>query len=459
MRVVIVGAGAVGIQIARELIEERRDVVVIEKNPEIARLVDNELDCLVINADGTVPETLREAKTQNADWFIALTGSDAVNIVACGLVSAESNGTMTIARVETAFYFSLSDVQRRAFGLDYVINPAMETARSISRALEEGFAGAVVPLHEGRLQMRMLSGDGVRPFAGKTLIESRAERELPFLAVALARDGMIVVPKGDTRVEDGDRLYVLAAPAALDRLFGRVEGVSDEARRILILGATKVAERLVECLLENGPRGFFRKKADVTLMDKSSEDCKRLAREFQGISILLGDSSEEGVLEGSGIAKADLFIGATESQSRNVITALLAKRLGARKSVAITMNHRYQSLGEELDVDSIICSNDAVVSSVLATVRKAHIRTIFSFYERDVEIVELEVSPNSPTVGRSLRDMELPRDVLVAFAIRGGEVMVASGGTVLSPGDVIGLVAEKKNIAVLERIFGGSDGV
>lgn len=458
MRVVIVGAGVVGIQIARELIEEKRDVVVIEKNPEIARMVDNELDCLVINADGTEPETLREAKTQSADWFIALTGSDAVNIVACGLVAAEAKGTKTIARVETPFYYSLSDVQRRAFGLDCLINPAMETARSISRILEEGFAEAVVPLHGGRLQMRMLSADGIAGFAGKTLIEVRASRELPFLVVALVRDGVIVVPKGDTRVNEGDRLYVLAAPAVLDRLFGRIEGIGDEAKRILILGATKVAERLVECLL-GGTRGLFRKKADITLMDKSSEDCKRLAREFQNVSILLGDSSEEGVLEGNGIARADLFIGATESQSRNIITAQLAKTLGARKSVAITMNHRYQSLAQDLDVDSIICSNDAVVASVLATIRKAHIRTIYSFYERDVEIVELEVAPSSPTANRSLRDIELPRDVLVAFVIRSDEVMVASGDTVLSPGDVLGLVAEKKNIAVLEGIFGGNDGI
>lgn len=469
MRVVIIGAGVVGIQIARELIEEKRDVVVIEKNPEIARMVDNELDCLVINADGTVPETLREAKTQSADWFIALTGSDAVNIVACGLVAAEARGTKTIARIETPFYYSLSDIQRRAFGLDYLINPAMETARSIARIVEDGFAEAVVPLHGGRLQMRMLAADGLRDFAGKTLIEIRASHSLPFLVVALVQDGMIVVPKGDTYVNEGDRLYVLAAPAVLDGLFGGIEGIGDEARRILILGATKVAERLVGCLIggdRTAPKGFldnvrelFRKKADITLMDKSSEECKRLAREFQNVSILLGDSSEEGVLEGNGIARMDLFIGATESQSRNIITAQLAKKLGARKSVAITMNHRYQSLSQDLEVDSIICSNDAVVASVLATIRKAHIRTIYRFYGQDVEIVELEVASASPIANWSLRDIELPRDVLVAFVIRSDEVMVASGNTVLSPGDVIGLVAEKKNIAVLEGIFGGPDGV
>ncbi len=123
----------IGIHIARELIEEKRDVVIIEKNPDIARRVDNELDCLVINEDGSQPETLRKAGASVSSWFIALTGSDEVNIVACGLVSAESPSVRTIARVESPFYTSLSTAQQKTFGLDVLINPAMEAARSIIR--------------------------------------------------------------------------------------------------------------------------------------------------------------------------------------------------------------------------------------------------------------------------------------------------------------------------------------
>jgi len=471
MRVVIVGAGTVGIQIARNLIEEKRDVVVIEKNADIARAVDNELDCLVLNADCTLPETLRQAHAESADWFIALTGSDAVNIVACGLVAAESPNTQTIARVETPFYMSLSEVQRKTFGIDYLVNPAMETARHLVRSLEEGFAEAVIPLHGGLLQLRSVeaSASEMVDFAGKSLMEIRKAGSVPFLVVAIIRAGQILVPKGDTVILADDRFYVLGDPKDLDLLLGTVEGVSDEARRIIILGSTKIAERLVECLREgNAPREkglaaavrrAFKRKLDITLMDKSSEECRRLARVYQDISILYGDSSEEGVLESSGIARADLFIGATESQSRNLITAQLAKTLGARKTVAITMNRRYQSLARSLDVDSIVCSNEAVAASVLATIRKAHIKTIYSFYEDDVEIVELEVAPASPIANLRLRDIELPREVLVAFALRGASLSIPTGNTVLEAGDVIGLVARKAHIAILESIFGGSDGV
>ncbi len=467
MRVVIVGAGTVGIQIARELIGEKRDVIIIEKNPEVARVVDNQLDCLVINADGTVPETLREAHTETADWFLALTGSDAVNIVACGLVAAESRSTRTIARVETPFYSSLSEAQRRAFGLDYLINPALETARFLDRILEEGFAEAVVPLHGGRLQLRTLTGETKSEYVGKTLVDLRRMSAAPFLVVAIFRNGSIIVPRGDSVVESTDRLYVLGEPNILDALLGKVDGIGDATRKILILGSTRVAERLIDCLSgmdarKSGAKGAarspFRKKTDITLMDPSSAECGRLARIYQNISILLGDSSDEGALESAGVARADLFVGATDSQSRNIITAQLSKNLGAKKAIAITMNHRYQSLGQALDIDSIVCLNDAVVSSVLGIVRKAHIRTIHAFYEEDVEIVELEVSDASPVANRILKDIEFPRESLIAFIVRGESVIVPSGASTVEIGDVIGIVARKKDIAVLEGIFGGPDG-
>jgi len=468
MRIVILGAGTVGVQIARELIEEKRDVVLIEKNSEIARMADNQLDCLVINEDGSRPETLRKAQAGKADWFLALTGSDAVNIVACGLVASESPGTRTIARVETPFYSTLSEVQRKTFGLDILINPAMEAARALTRIIDEGFAEHVIPLHEGALQMRMVDATHLHGYAGKTLGEIRQSSQKHFLVAAVVRGGAIIVPKGDCRIYETDRLYVLGQPASLDELLGPVAGIDDVARRILILGASRIAERLIECLVERRTvrsRGvealvhhLLRRKMDITLIDSSESDCKRLAQLFQEITINRGDCAEEGVLESSGVTRADLFIGATDSQSKNIITAQLAKVLGAKKSIAMTINHRFLPVGPTLAVDSYLCANDAVVATVLETVRKAHIRTIHAFYEDTVEIVELVVDATSPVNGQNLREIELPREVLVAFVQKSGEFIVPTGETVLSGGDQIGLVTPKNSIAVLEQIFGGSDG-
>ena len=469
MRVVLLGAGNVGIQIARELIDEERDVVIIEKDSELARVADNELDCLVINEDGSRPEVLRKAQTDTADWFIALTGSDAVNIVACGLVASESPKTRTIARVETPFYTALSPVQKETFGLDILINPAMEAARTLAQIIAEGFAEHVTPLHDGALQLRMVHAAKLEGFTGKTLGEIRQSSLKHYLVAAIVRDNAIIVPKGDSRIHAEDRLYILGTPDSLDNLLGMVEGLDSIPRTIIVLGASRISERLIELLLgakETSSRGLtsiiqklFRRKSSITLLESSETDCKRFAQTFQEIQVIHGDCAEEGVLENTGIARADLFVAATDSQSKNIITAQLAKVLGAKKSMALTVNHRFLPLGPDMDVDSYVCANDSVASRVLEIVRKGHIRTIYSFYEDAVEIVELRISPNSPVQSKSLREIELPRQVLVAFVQKNSEFIVPSGATVLTAGDMIGLITPKDRIRELEHVFGEKDGV
>lgn len=466
MRIVIVGAGLVGTSIARELIKEKHDVVLIEQNPETARLADNELDCLIINEDGSRPETLRTARIETADWFISLTGSDSVNIVACGLVSAESKRTRTIARVETPFYSALSKAQRETFGIDWLVNPALEAARQLVKVMAQGFAGAVYPLHDGALQLRTVLATALPGFTGHTLGELRQSSLRHFLVAAVVRGGAIIVPKGDCRIERDDRLYVLGQPESLDALLGKVQGLDDAIRRILVLGATRVSERMIESLgsteaIFGGKQRksvrLFTKKPEITLLDNNSEACKRVSREFQNISVICADSSEPGVLEAAGVDRVDLFVAATGSQSKNFISAQLAKELGAKKAIAVAENERLFPLQYRLTLDAMICANDAVGAAVLEIVRKAHMRTIFSFYEDDVEIVELKVDAASPVSSLSLRDIVLPAEVLIAFIIKDSTFIVPSGETVLTGGDMIGLIARKQHIATLEGIFGGPD--
>lgn len=480
MRVVIVGAGTVGIQIARHLIAENRDVILIEKNPETARIADNELDCLVINEDGSRPETLRMARAEQADWFLALTGSDSVNIVACGLVSAEAERPKTIARVETPFYSALSSSQQEAFGLDILVNPALEAARAIIQIMDTGFAESVVPLHDGALQLRMVPASSFPASVGKTLAEVRRESQSIYLVAAIVRNSRILVPRGDTRIEKGDRLYILGEPEALDVFLGKVEGLADEARRILLVGASRITERLLSLMTDakttrtsrtGGTGGrfsdfrdyiahrFFPGKIDIRLVELSADEGKRFAQLYQSIQVIHGDPQEEGVLESCGVGKSDLCIAATESQPLNIVTAELSKALGAKKSISIVTGDRYLVLGPQLGIDAYVSSNDAVVSAVLEAVRKAHIKTIFSFYEDEVEIVELAISDASPVTGKKLMEIVLPVDVLVAFVIQGDCIIVPMGQTVLQGGDIIALVSGKRSIAALEAIFGDRDGI
>jgi trk system potassium uptake protein len=462
MKIVIVGAGMIGLHIARELIDEKRDIVIIEKDPDVARRASNELDCLVLNEDGSRPETLRKAGADNADWFLALTGSDEVNIVACGMVAAESPSIRTVARVANQFYSSLSKVQRDAFGLDVLINPMEETASAVDHFVREGFAEDIMPLHEGRLQLRRVHVASLPGLVGKTLAEARKETGAGVLVAAVARDHGLVIPHGDFIVGAGDALYLIGTPRSLDSFLGQGVGVKSSAKRVLVIGATGISEGIVGKLLARSRTGsmerLFGAKRRVTVLDSSSESTKRFAKVFQDIDIILGDSSDEGLLEQAGVGKSDLVICATASQSFNIITAQLAKTLGAEKSVAIILNDRYSSLGSTLDVDALISIKDAVTAAVLEMIRRANIRTIHDFYEDNVELVELRVSDRSPVAGRELQHIDLPKGVLVAYVMRGEEMIVPTGLTKPEGGDSIGIVSRKTDIPGLERVFGGGSG-
>lgn len=468
MKIVIVGGGMLGIHIARALIDEKRDVVIIEKDPENARVASNELDCIVINDDGIRPEALRKAGVMEASWFLALSGSDEVNIVSCGLVAVESPKIRTIARIENPFYSDLSLAQRKAFGLDLMINPDLAAADMVARIVDEGFAEDVVPLHDGRIQMRHIEVNAANRFIDKTLREIRGLSDEDFLIAAVVRGGNLDIPTGDYRILAHDQLYVLGTPDGLDRLLGSVAGIRQDARRVLVIGATKISERLIQSLIDNrriNNRGFigllkglFTGKRIITFIDASKQEGKRFASAFQGIEVINGDSADEGLLEAAGIDKADLVVCATESQTYNILTAQLAKTLGAVKSVAITMNDRYLSLGATLDVDALVNIKNVVAAAVLELVRRGHIRTIHDFFEDDVEIVELVIAPDSPASGKRLLELSLPKGALVAYAIKNEQMVVPRGDTVLQSSDTVAFIVRKSAISGLELAFGGRFG-
>lgn len=468
MRVIIVGGGMIGVHIARELIAEKRDVVIIEKDPERARVVTSELDCMVLNEDGCSAEAIRKAGLAPSVWFLALTGTDEVNMVSCGLAAAGAPGVRTVARAANPFYSTLSDEQLKALGVGFVIDPARETAALVASIVEQGFAEAVVPLHDGSIQLRRLDAAGLPSFAGQSLKDIRGGKERSFLVAAVLSDGDFSIPAGDYVVQAQDVLYLLGRPEELDALAGPVDELRIAARKVLIVGATDLCERLIERLLSRERslgRGLagafaaaFKGRRRISVLDISRDQGKKIAKAFQGVDVSYGDSAEEGVLEQVGAGKADLVVCATGSQTFNVLTAQLAKSLGARKSVAVTQNDRYMAVLPTLEVDAMVSLKSAVTAAVLELVRKAHIRTIYTFHEAEAEIVELELSQDSPAAGQRLMDLGLPKGVLVAFVIREGDISVPTGSAVLKGGDVLGFVAGKSDIPALERVFGGRFG-
>lgn len=466
MKIIIVGAGKIGTHIAQEFIDENRDVILIEKDAEIARIASNSLDCLVVQDDGTKADVLKKAGVAKADWFLALTGTDEINIISCGLIAEEYPSIKTVSRVKNPFYTTLSITQKRALGLDIIINPANETANAIAQIIEQGFAESVIPLHEGQLQLRLVSVRDVPGFLGRTLGEIKVGNKKDFLIAAAVHDKKLEIPSGSYRISEGDTLYVLGAPEVLDDVLCPVEAVKQKSSSIVIIGATSVTERLVENLIKTSApktlydkfRAILKRSLSLHVIDLSREACKEMLKKYNKISFSYGDCSEEGFLEEVQIHKNDLVICATESQTYNILTAQLVKSLGVKKSIAITLNDRYQNLAGSLDVDALVSIKGSTAASILAIIRRAHIRTIHSFYEDDVEIVELTLEPSAQVIGKKLKEIALPKGTLVAFVIRGKIITVPTGETELQQGDVVAIVVRKSAITKLETVFGDIGG-
>lgn len=402
---------------------------------------------MMLNEDDRCPETLRRAGATEEDWLLALTSADEVNVVASGLIAAESPAVRRLAWVESPFYFSLSEAQRKAFGLQVLINPAAETADAIGRIVEEGFAEDVIPLHGGRLQLRTVVASSVPASFGKSLREVKSSSGNGVLLVSIVRDRGIVVPDGNFFVEATDILYLLSTPATLDGFLGQVPGVKSVSRRVLVIGATSIGERLVERFLAKSRRGFwgrlFGTKQQLTLLDTSPDQGKSVAHAY------------EGGLESIGVECADLVVCVTEPQSFNVVTAQLVKELGAKRSLAVTLNDRYMAVGTKFDVDALVSVKSVVAAAVLETVRRGNIKPIHQSYE---DAVALRLAAGSRVSGLSLRQIDLPKGVFVAFVMQGEELVVPTGATVLNGGDIIGFVSRKKSIPGLEIIFGSLRG-
>ncbi len=462
MKVVIVGGGRLGVHIAKELIAEKHDVVLIDRDADAAKSASNELDCLVIHDDGSQPEVLKKAGAGKATWLLALTGSDEVNIVSCSLVAVEFPQIRTVARVDNPFYSQLNKIQRKVLGMDVLINPSIETAETVARIVDEGFAEDVIPLHSGQLQLRHLAVEEIPRFVNHSLQEIRSQAHCDFLIVAVVRGRNLEIPTGENRLLPGDWIYVLGTPEALDELLGQIAGIRQPIRKIFILGATKVSEGLIKNLLSkekdrgegSRSRSGTQRQRRITFIDSNREVCKALARKYQNVEVLCADATDEGLLEEVGLPMADLVVCATESQTFNILTAQLAKSLGARKSLAITLNDRYQILGSTLEVDALISIKNVVAANILQLLRRAQIRTIHDFFEDDVEIVELVITPDSPVVGQTLMAIALPKGILVAYILKGSEMVVPKGGSTLNHGDSVGFILHKNAIPELELKFG-----
>ncbi|MBE1237715.1 Trk system potassium transporter TrkA [Phaeovibrio sulfidiphilus] len=452
MKVIICGAGQVGVSIARYLATEDNEVTIVDHRPEPIRAVVDTLDVQAVVGHASLPGVLEQAGAADAEIVIAATRSDETNMVACQIAHALFNVPTKIARIRNQDYLAphWADLfSRENMPIDVTISPEIEVAEAIARRLKVPGALDVIELADGLVRLVGVRLTESTPVVFTPLRQlTQLFPDLSIIVVAIVRNGRAMVPSADDQMLPGDEAYFVLASSHTRRalaLFGHEE---PQARRLLILGAGNVGMFLTKSLARDFPRLSWK------MVEVSPERAKMVARELHNASpLLVGDVLDPDILREAGVEQAETVIAVTNDDETNVLSSLLAKHCGATRAITLLNKSTYNALVGSLNVDVVVNPRSITVSRILQHVRRGRVHSVHPIYDGFGELIEADALETSPLVGKPLRDINLPAGVILGALVREGETITPCGTTVIQPGDRIILFASAASIRKVERFF------
>ncbi len=445
VHVVILGAGTIGTYIASQLILENRDVVIIEKNPETAQGVSAKLDCLVINEDGNNKDTLRRAGIEKADYFIGVTNSDEINMIASGIVSSEFNVPYKIARVRNLDYSRSKILGESFLDIDLIVNPGVEAAAIIGETIEAGAGGGVMLFEKTKIQMRNLFVGATSIFRDKDLRLIRQTVPGDFLVSAIVRKNSVIIPTGATIIKQNDTIYLASTRESLDGVFARSGRETALIKKIVIVGGGTIGTLAAQDLIHEGYR--------VKIIEQDMKRCVYLSSLLPEALIINADISDEGIFEEERLFEDDLMVTSTASEELNILTAAYAKSAGIRRTISIVNKSSYLAIASELGIDSTISPKSCAADAILKFLRGKNVESVHSILDGRVEVLEIIASPSARVLGVPLKDLEMPENSLILSVTRNGVDHVPDGAFSINHGDSVLIITKKKSIAKIERLF------
>lgn len=443
MKIVIVGAGAVGSYLAQRLSTEGQDVVVIESEDGRADQSQAALDVLVISGNGASPAILEEAGVGTADLLIAVSNNDGVNLLAChtahGLGAAR-----TVARVEDP------GLREGLTGLnvDVVIDPAESAAEELLHLVRQGGVSELIEFGEGKL---ILVGGTVQsgsPLAGRTLAKVRAEiTDFDWVGAIIVRHQKTIIAHGETVVLPGDHMLMMVTGGNVDNATDLWGLNTRHVTRTVILGSTHLAEVTAVRLLSEG--------MNVAMVDPDRTRCRAFAARLNRAMITCGELTDPAVLDSLNLTRSDAVLALSGWDETNILACLLARALGAGTTVTRVNNQALTGLLGDVDIDAVISSRLAAANAILQFVRRGRIHSVATFSDTDAEAIELEVTATSKASGQQVAYLPLPAGVVIGGVLRNGSAMVPRGDTFIEPNDRVILFALPSAIAAVETLFAG----
>ncbi|NQZ94837.1 MAG: Trk system potassium transporter TrkA [Moritella sp.] len=451
MKIIIIGAGQVGGTLAENLVGENNDITVIDRDGDSLRNLQDKFDLRVVEGHGANPDVLREAGAQDADMLVAVTNNDETNMIACQIAYTMFNTPNKIARIRNEYYLNNKETlfNNDAIAVDHLIAPEQLVTDYIKRLIDYPGALQVVHFANNKVGLVAVKAYYGGPLVGNALAALREHMpNVETRVAAIFRQGKPIRPLGTTIIEADDEVFFVSASNNIRAVMSELQKLEKPYRRIIIAGGGNIGAALA---------GRLERDYSVKLIERDITRAEKLSEMLNNTIVFCGDASDQELLNEEHIDQTDVFIAVTNDDEANIMSAMLAKRMGAKKAMVLIQRSAYVDLVQGGTIDIAISPQQATISALLTHVRRADIANVYSLRRGAAEAIEAIAHGDKLTsrvVGRTIGSLKLPAGTTIGAIVRNDEVLIAHDKTVIEQDDhVVMFLVDKKFIPDVEKLF------
>lgn len=448
MKIIIAGAGEVGFHLAKLLSYESQDITLLDTDKESLSYADTHLDIRTIKGDATSIAILQDARVDSVDLVIAVTASETTNITVC-VLAKQLGASRTIARISNTEFIEHKELAGFSkFGIDELISPESLAASEIELLLNQSGFSDSYEFEDGALTMVGTTLTNKAPFVGKSVKEAaKIFPELHFMPIAIQRLGTqyTLIPRGDTVFKEGDQVYFMTIAGGVEEIYKLTGKIKQDIKNVMILGGSKIGYKTT--------RDLCHSKFNVKLVEKSRGKAIDLADILPKALVINGDGRNVELLEEENIHDMDAFISVTGDSETNIMSCLVAKSKGVKKTIALVENMDYFQLSQSIGIDTLINKKLLAANNIFRYIRKGEVVAMTKLNNMNAELLEFIVMPTSQAEGKVIRDLDFPRSATIAGVVRNGEGIIALGDFKITAGDRVVVCCLPRSIKQVEKMF------
>lgn len=448
MKIVIAGAGEVGFHLAKLLSYEYHDITLIDLDKERLTYIESKLDIRTINGDGTSISLLQEAKVKDANLVIAVSSNETVNI-AIALLAKRLGAEKTVARIRnTEFIDFKEDVDFDQLGIDELISTELLATNEIKSLISEAAFNDMHEFESGQLSMLGILLPSTAPFVGMSIKDAAATfPDINFMPIAIRNinSEKTIIPRGDTVLKTDDLAYFVTVREGVKELYKLTGKQKASIKNVMILGGSRIGERAARELCNN--------KLNIKIIEKSKARAFQLADNLPNALVVLGDGRDVELLEEEGVDTMDAFIGATGSADTNIMSCLVAKSKGVKKTIALADNVDYSKISQAIGIDTVVNKKLLAANNIFKYIRKGDVLDITTLNNLNVEILEFNVRKGSLITKEIIRELDFPRGAIIGGVVRNGEGLIALGDFKVQADDKVVVCCLPEYIGKVEKLF------